>query len=222
MSEQLDRIEDLVQSNPITKVSKSKIDDKQIFKIQELTPSLLRKPTNQNQEFLEIICQKLESLEACQTIVPETPLSSQASKNLQNNKASVTVINSDTQTNKVLDSIQHIDWRIPQKLYYPRATFADVVQEESNQNIQNSYSANVVYEWNIYGVSNYNILKILQQMAMVANVYKAKKNISNQQIVEIIITGFTGQLQGWWDFHLTPVEQQIILQAVKIHTGGPQ
>ena len=56
-----------------------------------------------------------------------------------------------------------------QKLYYPRATFPDVVHEESNQNVQNSYSANAIYEWNINGVSDYNILKILQQMAMVTN-----------------------------------------------------
>ena len=109
IGEQLYRIEDLVQSNPITKTSNSKIDDKPIFKIQELTPSLLRKPTNQNQEFLEIICRKLESLEARQTIIPETPLSSQASKDLQKGKVSVTVINSDTQNNEVLDSIHNID-----------------------------------------------------------------------------------------------------------------
>ena len=76
------------------------------------------------------------------------------------------------------------------KLYYPRATFLDIVQEESNQSIQNSYSANAVYEWNIDGVSDYNILKILQQMAMVANIYKAKQNIFDQQIAEILITGF--------------------------------
>ena len=44
-------------------------------------------------------------------------------------------------------------------------------------------------------------------MAMVANVYRAKQNISDQQIAEILITGFTGQLKGWWDFHLTSAEQ---------------
>ena len=83
-----------------------------------------------------------------------------------------------TQTNEVFNL--NVDWKTPQKLYYPRATSLDVVQEESSQNIQNSYSANVFYEWNIDGVSDFNILKILQQMAMVANVYRAKQNISDK------------------------------------------
>ena len=77
-----------------------------------------------------------------------------------------------------------------------------------------------MYKWNIDGVSDFNILKILQQMAMVANVYRAKQNISDQQIAEILITGFTSQLKGWWDFYLTPAEQQTILKAFKIDTAG--
>ena len=63
------------------------------------------------------------------------------------------------------------------KLYYPRATFPDALHEESNQNVQNSYSANAIYKWNIDGVSDYNILKILQQMVMVANVDRTKQNV---------------------------------------------
>ena len=64
-----------------------------------------------------------------------------------------------------------MDWKSPQKLYYPRGTFLDVVHEVSNRAVQNFYSANAIYEWNIGGVLDYNILKILLQLTMVANVY---------------------------------------------------
>ena len=44
-------------------------------------------------------------------------------------------------------------------------------KKNPTQNIQNSYSAIDVYEQNINGISDFNILKMLQQMAMVTNVY---------------------------------------------------
>ena len=99
IGEQLDMIEDLVQSNPITKILNTKTDDKPIFKIQELTPNLLKEQANQNQEFLKLICKKLENLEPRQTIVPGNAL---------------IVINNDKQNNEIFDSIQNMEWKNPQ------------------------------------------------------------------------------------------------------------
>ena len=39
---------------------------------------------------------------------------------------------------------------------------------------QSWYNASSVYEWNIDGMSEYNILGVLQQMTMAANAYKTQ------------------------------------------------
>ena len=41
----------------------------------------------------------------------------------------------------------------PRKMYYPRPTLPDLVLEERGQIIQNQYSANTIYEWNIDGIT---------------------------------------------------------------------
>ncbi|KAH9723910.1 hypothetical protein KPL70_007305 [Citrus sinensis] len=58
------------------------------------------------------------------------------------------------------------------------------------------FNASSVYEWNIDGMSEYNILGLLQQMTMIANAYKTQSGISDKAIAEILIAGFTGQLKG--------------------------
>ena len=43
-------------------------------------------------------------------------------------------------------------------------------------------------------------------MLMVSNVYKSNNKIDHQ-IANIIITGFTDQLKGWWDNTLTETDR---------------
>ena len=62
---------------------------------------------------------------------------------------------------------------------------------------QSRYNASSVYEWNLDGMSEYNILGLLQQMTMAANAYKTQSGTSDKAIAEILIAGFTGQLKGW-------------------------
>ncbi|KAH9763735.1 hypothetical protein KPL70_001267 [Citrus sinensis] len=81
---------------------------------------------------------------------------------------------------------------------------------------QSLYNASSVYEWNIDGMSKYNILGLLQQMTMAANAYKTQSGTSNKAIAEILIAGFTGQLKGWWDHLLTKQQQLDILNAIQI------
>ena len=68
---------------------------------------------------------------------------------------------------------------------------------------QSRFNASSVYEWNIDGMSEYNILRLLQQMTMAANAYKTQQETFDKAIAEIFIAGFTGQLKGWWDHLLT-------------------
>nr|KAJ0191358.1 hypothetical protein LSAT_V11C800444750 [Lactuca sativa] len=51
-------------------------------------------------------------------------------------------------------------------------------------------------------------------MTMAANAYKAHNN-TQLQIVNIITSGFTGSLKGWWDFYILQEEKDYILSAKK-------
>nr|KAJ0191003.1 hypothetical protein LSAT_V11C800399110 [Lactuca sativa] len=57
-------------------------------------------------------------------------------------------------------------------------------------------------------------MNIVQEMTMAANVYKAHNN-TQLQIVNIITSGFTGSLKGWWDFYISQEEKDYILSAKK-------
>ncbi|KAH6800844.1 hypothetical protein C2S52_001308 [Perilla frutescens var. hirtella] len=62
---------------------------------------------------------------------------------------------------------------------------------------QSRYNASSIYEWNIDGLTEYNILNTLQQMTMAANAYKTQVGTHDKTIAELLIAGFSGQLKGW-------------------------
>jgi hypothetical protein len=78
--------------------------------------------------------------------------------------------------------------------FYPRPTPPDLQFEERELTVRNAYNADSLYEWNIDGMSQYEILNELHEMLMVSNIYKSN-NRTNHQITNIIITGFTGQIK---------------------------
>ncbi|KAK5775678.1 hypothetical protein PVK06_043598 [Gossypium arboreum] len=58
---------------------------------------------------------------------------------------------------------------------------------------------------------------------MVSNVYKTQNQnglISDHVIANLLVTGFTGQLKGWWDHALTKTQQEEILKAIKKDDQG--
>ena len=64
------------------------------------------------------------------------------------------------------------------------------------------------------------MLGLLQQMIMAANAYKTQTGSTDKAITELLIVGFLGQLKGWWDYHLTPVQQLQILSAIQTFDDG--
>lgn len=58
-------------------------------------------------------------------------------------------------------------------------------------------------------------MNIIKKMTMEANAYKSMGN-TQPQIVNIILSGFTNTLKGWWDFYITPDEINTILTAIKL------
>ena len=100
--------------------------------------------------------------------------------------------------------------------YYPRPTFPDMQFEERNQYTQASYTSGTIYEWNIDGMTEYNILTKLQEMTMVSTAYKLNNRLSNRVVTQTLVVGFTSQLKGWWDNYLTFEDRNGILKAYRI------
>lgn len=63
-------------------------------------------------------------------------------------------------------------------------------------------------------MTEYQIVNIIRQMSMYASASRLIKT-PEKQIVESIVTGFTGQLKGWWDFHMSDQAKYSIYMAKK-------
>jgi hypothetical protein len=77
-----------------------------------------------------------------------------------------------------------------------------------------------LYEWNIDGLSEQEILNKMNHMSMVANAYMTNHDVSDYDIVELLVTGFSGTLNSWWDKHLTQDAKTRIKTDVKINDDG--
>ncbi|QHO28621.1 uncharacterized protein DS421_7g218280 [Arachis hypogaea] len=84
---------------------------------------------------------------------------------------------------------------------YNRVSALDLGLEEKELGFV-SFNANNVYEWNIDGKTESNIMSMLQHMTMVGTAYQATHETSEEAIANVIVSGFSGQLKGWWDNYL--------------------
>ncbi|GKD50254.1 hypothetical protein Tco_1279230 [Tanacetum coccineum] len=98
--------------------------------------------------------------------------------------------------------------------YYNRPTPPDMQYEESPVRQRALYDGLSIYEWNLDGQTEHQIMNILQEMTMASNAYKTHKN-TETQIIEILISSFTGCLKGWWDNYITNDEKAIVFKAKK-------
>ena len=55
---------------------------------------------------------------------------------------------------------------------------------------------------------------------MVANSYITNHNLTQTQIVDLLVTGFTRMLHSWWEKHLTETSRNEIKNAVKKDEDG--
>ena len=104
--------------------------------------------------------------------------------------------------------------------HYPRPTFPDMQFEEINQYTQASYTSGTIYEWNIDGMTEHNILTKLQEITMVSIAYKLNNRLPDHAVAQTIVAGFTGQLKGWWDNCLTFDDRNGILKAYRINENN--
>jgi len=54
-------------------------------------------------------------------------------------------------------------------------------------------------------------------MTMAANAYKTQTWTPDKAIVELLIAGFSSQLKGWWDYHLTETDHLYILNSIQTY-----
>ncbi|QHO20437.1 polyprotein [Arachis hypogaea] len=90
----------------------------------------------------------------------------------------------------------------PSVYSYNRVSAPDLALEERELGFV-SFNANNVYEWNIDGKTEYNIMSMLQHMTMVGIAYQAAHETFEEAIPNVIVFGFSGQLKGWWDNYLS-------------------
>ena len=100
------------------------------------------------------------------------------------------------------------------KNWYSKPTPVDLQFEETNINNQFSVSAKRLYEWNIDGLSEDQILQKLNHLSMVANSYLSNYPDYNQlEIVSLITSGFTGMLKSWLEKNLNEDQRESILHT---------
>ncbi|KAK3221865.1 hypothetical protein Dsin_008890 [Dipteronia sinensis] len=78
-----------------------------------------------------------------------------------------------------------------------------------------AYTDNACYQWNIDGLSEYQIMIVLTQMHMVGYIYITKHNMTHTNAVVALATGFKGQLLGWWTYTLSSTARESIINYTK-------
>ncbi|KAH9769837.1 hypothetical protein KPL71_012161 [Citrus sinensis] len=228
IGKQLTRIENQFQKSTITVSSTSLIPSKSdsdkklkepIFKSFQISKTSQRIVRESKSDFAKAIREQLDRIEAASSssskvqIAPDTPQSSKIGV-LEQDQVSIASSDLEAFTEEPVPKANKIHWELalPTSKSPPDLT----IDNRPSALNQARYNASSVYEWNIDGMSEYNILGVLQQMTMAANAYKTQSGTSNKAIAEILIAGFTGQLKGWWDHLLTKLQQLDILNAIQI------
>ncbi|KAG8640705.1 hypothetical protein MANES_13G076999v8 [Manihot esculenta] len=99
------------------------------------------------------------------------------------------------------------------KPYYPRPSPINLQYEDVSYNPVQVDGSSII-EWNIDGLSDYQIKNVLQYMTMHATACRAKGN-DDPAAARALISGFSGQLKGWWDLYVSNEGKAQIFNMVK-------
>ncbi|KAI5327771.1 hypothetical protein L3X38_027167 [Prunus dulcis] len=196
-----------LRSSPILKVNSTmkKIEEM----LEQLTPAKPEKGDKSGIKTLDSFAASQSESESVSSETSDISKIENAFKNLE------------VQTKPRVKRIEkHISPTSLTKNWYPRPTPPDIQFEERNFQTQFSVSSDKLYEWNIDGLSEQEILNKLQHMSMVANSYITNHSFRQSEIVPLLVTSFTGTLRYWWDKHLTLESKNQIIYAVKLNEDG--
>ncbi|KAH9686207.1 hypothetical protein KPL70_014288 [Citrus sinensis] len=209
IGKQLTIIENQIQKSTITVPSISPIPTKSdsdkklkepIFKPFQVSKTSQKLVQESKSDFAKAIREQLDRIEAASSssskvqIAPDTP---QSSKIRVLEQDQMSIASSDIEAFKekpFTPKANKIHWELALPTVKTPPDLA--IDNRPSALNQSRYNASSVYEWNIDGMSEYNILGLLQQMTMAANAYKTQAGTSDRAISEILIAGFTGQLKA--------------------------
>ena len=80
-------------------------------------------------------------------------------------------------------------------------------------------SSGKLYEWNIDGLAEQEILNKIQHMTMVANNY-VNEGRSHTEVIELLALGFTRKLLQWWNNCLIKESKEDIKHAIQKDEEG--
>ena len=106
------------------------------------------------------------------------------------------------------------------KNWYSKPTLPDMQFEERPFQTQFSVSADKINEWNIDGLFEQEIINKMGHMSMVGIAYVNNHNLDHLEIVDLLATGFSSTLRGWWDSYLIEDSIESIKHAVKKNDEG--
>ncbi|QHO07564.1 polyprotein [Arachis hypogaea] len=223
----------------VSEVSTSKSINKSLFKpfkMSSRAKQSLKTPILKQQSGDSQVIQKIDQLLNRFTIVLETPTNSGESTSRiqtcsskainalghESNESSSEQSDDSGKTSLKVSPIMTnslTKWKgltKPSAYGYNRVSAPDLVLKERELGFV-SFNANNVYEWNIDGKIEYNIMSMLQHMTMVGTTYQAAHETSEEAIANVIVFGFSGQLKGWWDNYLSDGQKQSIFSAIKLN-----
>ncbi|KAH9750856.1 hypothetical protein KPL71_014042 [Citrus sinensis] len=231
IGKQLTRIESQFQKStiivPVSTPSKSdslKKLKEPIFKPFQVSKHSQKLVQESKSDFAKAIKEQLDRIEASSfastSKVQIAPDSAQSSKIgvLEHDQSSIASSDIEAFKDESIPKSNKIHWELALPTVRTPPDLA--IDNRPSALNQSRFNASSVYEWNIDGMSEYNILGLLQQMTMAANAYKTQQGTSDKAIAEILIAGFIGQLKGWWDHLLTKQQQIDILNSIQVDENG--
>ncbi|KAK2991024.1 hypothetical protein RJ640_018019 [Escallonia rubra] len=155
-------------------------------------------------EFLKELMTKLGPIKTNKEKYPkvETSQSSHKHINTIGDIGSESEIEPDKLEQQFITAIGASNSRPPLRNYYTRPTPVDMQLEEKNFSNPSSFNGSSIYEWNLDGMTDYQVITLLQHMLMAANSAR-NRNLGESEavIARYLIAGFTGQLRDSEDDH---------------------
>ncbi|CAL9012684.1 unnamed protein product, partial [Prunus brigantina] len=227
---QLDKIETKIDKL-LPSASKLRPVDKPLVQFQDLQPKFALKTSSTTKKIEEML-EQLSPLKGEKSGVKVLGSSSFAIVNSVSDSEPTTETDELSNISNIENAFKNLELESELKVkrltnptsltknWYPKPTPPDIQFEERNNLSQFSVSSDKLYEWNIDGLSEQEIMNKLTHMSMVANSYITNHSLRQSEIVPLLETGFTGTLRSWWDKHLTDESRNSIIHAVKLDEDG--
>ncbi|KAG8645340.1 hypothetical protein MANES_10G055732v8 [Manihot esculenta] len=208
---------DIIPTKEVAESSGTKVDEKVLFKPMDSKPIGIK--LNKNEEMLEELSKRLAKL----GIKEDGKMKAIAPLTMELEEEKLSTDHELIQLEKMLQETEPAEInriKYPKaratmdlKPYYPRPSPINLQFEDTSYNYM-QYDGTSIVEWNIDGLSDYQIKNVLQYMTMYATASRAKGN-DDPNTARALIAEFGGQLKGWWDFTVSNEGKELIFKMIK-------